>query len=108
MPPSASGKKAVDSPGKLTDTEGMTGTEQLLAVARAYAAAEGVELKTASWRALGDGKKLDAIECGADIQVGRFERAMRWFSDNWPRLARWPDGVVRPEVSLREPDEVRA
>lgn len=75
----------------------MTGTEELLTVARVYAAAEGIELKTVSSRALDDGKKLGALEAGADIQVGRLERALRWFSANWPVDAEWPDGVPRPK-----------
>jgi len=80
----------------------MNGIEQLLTVARAYAAIEEIELSTVSSRALDDGKKLGAIEGGADIQVRRLERAMRWFSDNWP-TADWPSEVPRPA-----PSEVRA
>jgi hypothetical protein len=79
----------------------MTGTEQLLAVARRYAVAENLSLSAVSWRALGDSKKLCAIEAGADIQVGRFERTMQWFSDNWPDVA-WPDEVSRPARSDAE------
>jgi len=82
----------------------MTGIEQLLAVARAYGASEGLDLSTVSWRALGDTKKLPAIERGADIQVRRLERTMQWFSDNWPS-AEWPDGVPRPAPA---PAEARA
>lgn len=79
----------------------MTGTEQLLTVARVYAAAEGVRLKTVSWRALGDSKKLGALEVGADIQVGRLDRALRWFSEHWPD-APWPDDIPRPETEAVE------
>lgn len=75
----------------------MDSIDSLLKVARAYAAAEGVDLSTASWRVFGDTKKLAAMEAGADIQVRRFERGMRWFSENWPASAAWPAGVVRPE-----------
>jgi hypothetical protein len=85
----------------------MTGTEQLLTVARAYAAGAGVELSTVSSRALDDGKKLAAIEAGADILVGRLERTLQWFSDNWPSETTWPDDVPRP-VPAREVEGVRA
>lgn len=86
----------------------MTGIDQLLSVARAYAAIEGIELSTVSSRALDDGKKLGAIEAGADIQVRRLERAMQWFSDNWPKGS-WPDDVPRPRRSDSRADErVRA
>ena len=74
----------------------MNGIAHLLAVARAYAEIEGVPLSTVSSRALDDGKKLAAIESGADIQVRRLERAMQWFSDNWPAGAGWPSDVCRP------------
>jgi hypothetical protein len=78
----------------------MDGIEQLLAVAHAYGAIEGLEPSTVSWRAFSDSKKLAAIEAGADIQVRRLERTMRWFSENWPADAPWPSGVPRPAVSL--------
>jgi hypothetical protein len=74
----------------------MSGIDQLLAVARAYAEAEGIEMQTVSWRAFGDGKKLGAIEDGSDIQVRRFERTMQWFSDNWPAGTKWPKEAARP------------
>jgi hypothetical protein len=77
----------------------MSGTEQLLRVARAYAEIEGVPLSTVSSRALNDGKKLRALEGGADINVGRLERALRWFSDCWPEGGAWPEGVPRPSQS---------
>jgi hypothetical protein len=73
----------------------MSGIEQLLKVARAYGELEGVPLSTVSSRALDDGKKLRALEDGADINVGRLERALRWFSDNWPS-GDWPADVPRP------------
>ncbi|WP_439398987.1 hypothetical protein ACRQ5Q_16705 [Bradyrhizobium sp. PMVTL-01] len=74
----------------------MDSIDSLLKVARAYAAAEGIDLSTASWRALGDTKKLSAMEQGADIQVRRFEKTMSWFSDNWPANTEWPEGIERP------------
>lgn len=84
----------------------MTGIEQLLAVADAYAKSEGLDLSTVSWRALGDTKKLGAIVRGADIQVRRLERTLQWFSDNWPETD-WPEGVPRP-TRAPEPAEARA
>lgn len=74
--------------------------DSLLSTARAYAAAEGLDLSQVSWRVLGDTKKLPAIESGADIQVRRFEKAMNWFSENWPEGATWPAEVARPRNRL--------
>lgn len=73
----------------------MSGIEQLLRVARRYAEIEEIPLSTVSSRALNDGKKLSALEEGADITVGRLEDAMRWFSDKWPD-GEWPADVPRP------------
>jgi hypothetical protein len=78
----------------------MSGIEQLLTIARRYGELEGVPLSTVSSRALDDGKKLAALEGGADLTVGRLERALQWFSDNWPDGA-WPDGVPRPVAEAR-------
>lgn len=100
----ASGKIAVDKSGKLTDIPGMASIEQLLSVAHRYAEIEGIGLSTVSSRAFDDGKKLAAIEAGADIQVRRLERAMQWFSENWPDVD-WPSDVPRPVPA--EPAEAR-
>jgi hypothetical protein len=81
----------------------MSGIDSLLKVARRYGEAEGVPLTTVSSRALNDGKKLSALEGGADINVKRLERALVWFSANWPVETEWPDEVARPEI-----DEARA
>lgn len=75
----------------------MSSIDDLLSVARAYGEAEKINLSTVSWRALGDTKKLPAIQAGRDIQVRRFEKTMLWFAENWPQTAQWPDSVQRPE-----------
>ncbi|WP_398469604.1 hypothetical protein [Tardiphaga sp.] len=77
----------------------MSSIDDLLAVAKAYTKAEGIPLSTASWRALGDTKKLGDIEAGRDIQVRRLEKTMRWFSGNWPATAVWPSDIRRPSPS---------
>jgi hypothetical protein len=77
----------------------MTGTQQLLTVAREYARATNRTLGTVSFLALGDGKRLKEIEGGADITTGRLERTLAWFSDNWPPEGVWPAEVARPWMS---------
>lgn len=79
----------------------MNAIEQLLTLARQYAASEKLDLSTVSWRSLGDTKKLAALESGRDIQVRRCDAAIQWFSDHWPASLAWPAGVVRPN---RAPD----
>jgi hypothetical protein len=78
----------------------MSGIEQLLTVARRYAEIEQIPLSTVSSRAFNDGKKLGALEDGADLTVGRLERALVWFSEHWPD-GDWPAGVPRPGVEVR-------
>lgn len=77
--------------------------DKLLHVAHLYASAiktkgrDGrITLSGISTRVFGDGKTFARIEAGGDLTTGNFERAMRWFSDNWPEGAAWPDEVPRP------------
>jgi hypothetical protein len=71
-------------------------TDQLLTVARTYAEARSLSLSRVSTIVFNDGKKIEAIENGADLQTQNFERAMGWFAENWPDGARWPADVPRP------------
>jgi hypothetical protein len=58
----------------------------LIARADAYKVAAGVtEDTTVSHRVFGDTKKLGALRRGGDITVRRFNAAMNWFDQNWPR-----------------------
>ena len=74
-----------------------TEPEQLLALARIYAAAEKVDLSTVSWRVFGDTKKFAALDGGADLVTKRYREARQWFSDHWPAEAIWPHDVPRPD-----------
>ncbi|MBN9135679.1 MAG: hypothetical protein J0I92_06470 [Phyllobacterium sp.] len=75
----------------------MTLREQLLNVADAYCVAASVGRKRVSTIVMNGGGKLDAIASGSDLTTGSFERAMLWFSDNWPDGVDWPSAVLRPE-----------
>jgi hypothetical protein len=75
----------------------LTLREQLLEVAGAFAAARGhVSLKRVSTLIFNEGKKLDRLAEGRDLETGSFERAMLWLSQNWPENAEWPVRVPRP------------
>jgi len=74
----------------------MTGKEALLTVAEAYRVAEGTTRSIVSWRVFEDTRKLQALVDGKDIQLSRFERAMLWFSENWPANVGWPIEIARP------------
>jgi len=85
--------------GKFTDIAPMSAIDQLLRVARRYAEIEEIPLSTVSSRVFDDGKKLKALEDGGDINVGRLERALLWFSERVPE-SEWPSDIARPSVSM--------
>jgi len=65
--------------------------EDLVAVADAYREAVGGATETTvSHRVFGDTKRLSALRDGREITVGRFNHAMRWFAENWPKEAEMP------------------
>lgn len=75
--------------------------EQILLVADVYAAHRGIGRKRVSTIVMNRGSKLDEIANGGDLTTGIFERAMSWFSDNWPDGLDWPEGVGRPVASAK-------
>lgn len=92
-----SGITAVDNAVKLPQLSApMTLREQLLLVADRYCEAAGIGRKRVSTIVLNGGAKLDAVAAGRDLTTGSFEKAMAWFSQNWPCGTDWPEGVKRP------------
>lgn len=83
----------------------MTLRNQLLAAAAAYADLVGIKRTWLSTLLFTDGKRLDLIAGGRDLNTKTFERAMQWLSDHWPEGAAWPDGVDRPEPRIAEAAE---
>ena len=73
--------------------------EQIIAVCDCYAAAMGIGRKRVSFIVMNRGSKIDDIVDGGDLATATFERAMQWFSDNWPADLGWPDGVARPDLT---------
>jgi hypothetical protein len=79
----------------------MTLRETLLILSDAYVVASGRTRSTLSTVAFGGGRVLERIEDGGDITTGNFERALQWFSDNWPADTAWPDGIDRPVAAAK-------
>ncbi len=75
----------------------MTLTDNLVCVADAYCAAVGRSRSRISTVIFGGGDRLDGVARGRDLNTRSYERAMQWFSDNWPEGVAWPDGITRPE-----------
>ncbi|MDP3407262.1 hypothetical protein [Bosea sp. (in: a-proteobacteria)] len=75
----------------------LTLTDQMLTVAKAYCEALGVTLSVASRRAFDESKLLVDLDRGhSSPTLKRSDRALRWFSDNWPEGHAWPSDVPRP------------
>jgi hypothetical protein len=79
-----------------TDIATMSAINDLLRLARGYAELNDVPMSTVSSRVFNDGKKLAALENGADITVGRLEYGIGWFSEHWPEGGSWPEDISRP------------
>ena len=73
--------------------------EQIIVVADRYAEAAGIGRKRVSTIVLNRGSKLDDIAEGGDLTTGTFERAMMWFSTNWPQDLAWPEDIDRPAAT---------
>lgn len=76
--------------------------DQLLTVSDAFALHRGISRARVSTIVFNAGHVLERIASGRDLSTGNYERSMRWFSENWPEGARWPDGIERPAVSSPE------
>lgn len=83
----------------------MTLRDQLLSIAEIHAEAAGISRAWLSTKLFNDGKRLDVIAAGRDLNTRTFERAMEWFSQNWPEGAQWPEGVARPGGEDARPGE---
>lgn len=73
--------------------------DQILLVSDRYAEAAGIGRKRVSTIVFNRGSKIDDINEGGDLTTGNFERAMLWFSTNWPEGAVWPAEIPRPDCA---------
>lgn len=69
---------------------GMNLKDQLVLLGDTYAKATGCTITTVSTYAMNDGKRLDALRGGAQITTARYEAAVSWFKDHWPKGLDWP------------------
>ena len=78
--------------------------EKLVVVADAFCAVSGQTRAAVAKAIFGRGGHLDDLAGGRrDIATQTYERALRWFADEWPAGAEWPVEVERP--SALEPAE---
>ncbi|WP_421358165.1 hypothetical protein [Agrobacterium rosae] len=84
----------------------MTLRDQLILVFETYCRATDRSESRISTQVLSGGKRLQQIREGGDIGTVGFEKAMQWFSNQWPADLDWPSDVIRPNpVKLLEAAE---
>lgn len=84
----------------------MTLRAQLILVSDLYGQATGKGRQRVSTIVLNRGSTLDKIADGqADLTTGTFEKAMLWFSENWPQQLDWPSSIKRPFAKIPEAAE---
>lgn len=54
-----------------------------------------------SMRIFSKGDFFKRLDAGRDCQTGTADRAMQWFSDNWPEDLAWPKDIARPPRGTR-------
>lgn len=69
----------------------------LFDIVEAYRKARELSDARVSTLVFNDGGKIKSLREGTDIGVRRLQRAIQWFSDNWPENAVWPLSVARPD-----------
>lgn len=74
----------------------MDSSSALLKVARAYSEATGRSLARIGTVIHNQGAFFKKLEEGGTCTMETFDKAMRWFSENWPSDASWPVGIARP------------
>lgn len=84
-------------------------TDLLIRLSETYCQAVGLSRSRVSTIVFNDGKTLDRIAAGGDLNTRSYEKAIRWFSENWPADLAWPEGVERPgQGAATGADEVAA
>lgn len=64
--------------------------DNLLAIAGAYARAEGVPLSRVARRCYGNVNFFANLRKTGDVSAPTVEKTLSWFRKNWPENADWP------------------
>lgn len=91
-------KFPLDACGKIRILVRMEQTlrKHLLQCAAAFEATTGDSLPAIGKRMLNDNTFFARIARGGGFTVRTYDRALRWFSENWPVGLEWPEGVPDP------------
>ncbi len=70
--------------------------EALICISDRYCAAKKLSRARVSTIVFNSGMTLDRIAAGKNFTNKSYERALTYFSENWPNDIEWPENVVRP------------
>lgn len=73
----------------------MTFSRKLVRLTDAYCASRGVSAATVSGIIFKNSRTIPRVKAGGDLATRSYERAVQWFSDNWPTDQAWPADVER-------------
>ena len=74
---------------------------RLISLMSQFAKHTGLSVSTVSRHATGSGDTVARLQRGGTITIKRFDRAVRFLSDNWPESLAWPADVPRPSPPRR-------
>jgi hypothetical protein len=63
-----------------------------------YCTHTGLSDARVSTQIFNHGNRIKQIREGAGFTVASFERALNWFSTNWPTEIDWPTDIPKPEI----------
>ena len=81
---------------------------RLVALISRFAKHTQLSISTVSRHATGSGDTVARLRRGGTITTKRFDRAMRFLSDNWPDSLAWPADIPRPRSPGRTSKRRRA
>jgi hypothetical protein len=70
--------------------------DQILALAKVYAAATGKALSGVGVMSCGNDKIFTRLAAGRGCNSQSIERAEKWFAGNWPADVPWPEDIPAP------------
>lgn len=77
-------------------------SEDIVELAKRYAAHRNLTVGTVSTYAANDGKWIGRLEAGAGCTLRKAANVVQWFSDRWPADLAWPSDIPRPSTSKKE------
>ena len=75
---------------------------QLLQLISQFRQVDGRSEATISNHAVGHARLFSRVRGGKGLVPNTYDRAIQWFSDNWPADLPWPADIPRPACTKQE------